>query len=201
MSEVIYGCTIECVANCRALLDWVKGKGALCAEARDTCWLLAHCDDGVVWGKRGRNQGGWELSHVPFPNISPRLSEENLQQIRLFGSQREVLIWRTDNGFRGRVLADTDRITEKSLRPKVEMHILVGNRLLKGPVDGFSLIGDARGTRHAVPIVCHANDFRVGERTRWPLRMKIRHYLTQEEDTGIVRIAASRLVDLTKEHK
>ena len=197
----IFGCTIDSVADCRALLSWVKGEGSYSSEAVNTCWLLAHCDDGVVWGKRGTNQRQWELSSTPFPDVSPLLSEENLQQLRVFGPQQEVLIWRAEDGFTGRVLADTEEVFQEDnpLRPKDESHILVGDRRLAEPVGEFSLVGDGRGVRHAIPLKCEEKEFEKGEGTLWPLRLTVKHYMSQDEETGVVRIAASRLVEVKKE--
>ena len=200
----VYGCTIQpvAVAACKALIAWVNGTGSAIAEAANTDWLLAHCNDGVVWGRWDVQQNRWRLSTVQFPKygrVSPLLAEENLQQLRVFGSEREVLVWRTEGGFTGRVLIEGSGTVRQELQPKEEKHILVGDRLLAGPVDGFSLVGDARGSRHAVPLLCEEKDFKDGNRTRWPLRLTVRHYFTQNEDTGVVQIAASRLVKVMKE--
>ena len=195
MSE-LFGCVLTSLSENQALalFAWVRDEGSGIKEAAGTQWLLAHCDDGVVWGKR--DDGKWRLSSGPFPDISPEPGVENLQQLRLFGKEKEVLIWRAENGFQGRVLADAEEPEKKELRPKREDQILVGDRLLKGPRDGFSLVGEAGGARHAVPVTCQENDFKKGNRPDWPLRLAVRHYLTQDEDTGTVRIAASRLVDV-----
>ena len=193
MSE-LFGCTLNPFPKGEALLKWVRGEESIIDEAVDTRWLLAHCDDGVVWGKC--DEGTWQLSSKPFPDVSPELSVENLQQLRLFGKEVEVLIWRAENGFQGRVLVDAEvPETEKAeLWPKQENQILIGDRLLKGPTDGFSLVGEAGGARHAVPVHCKGEDFKRRERPYWPLRLTVKHYLTQDEDTGMVRIAASRLI-------
>lgn len=196
----LYGCTKNPVSDCKALLAWVNGKGAAVTEAAGTVWLLAHCDDGVVWGKRDDQQSPWLLSNVPFPKISPLLIEGNLQQLRLFGAEREVLVWRTEIGFAGRILVDDGAVFSNGdpLRPKHERHVLVGDRLLAGPVGGFSLVGDARGSRHAVPVECRGEDFLQQGRPYTPLRLQVRHYVNQNE-SGVVRVATSRLVNLTQE--
>jgi CRISPR-associated protein (TIGR03984 family) len=198
---VLSGCTTKCLtlSECKAVIAWVNGGTAI-AEVSATAWLLAHCDNGVAWGKREDQQSPWLLSNVPFPKISPLLTEENLQQLRLFGAEREVLVWRTETGFAGRVLEDDGAVfsNDDPLRPKQEPHVLVGDRLLAGPVDGFSLVGDARGSRHAVPVECTGEDFLQKGRPYTPWRLQVRHYFTQEA-SGVVRVAASRLVNLTKE--
>ncbi len=193
MSE-LYGYTLTPFSKGTELLTWVRGKGCAVAEAADTRWLLAHCDDGVVWGRYDTTQGNWMLSSGPFPNISPELREDNLQQLRLFGEDREVLIWRAENDFQGRILQDEEDPDEEELHPQIEARILVGDRRLVDPKDNFTLVGDAAGSRHAVPICCKAEDFEKQGRPYWPLRLEVKHYLTQDQDTGVVRVTTSRLV-------
>ena len=199
----LYGCTLTPFRNGTALLDWVvRGQGNAIPEATGTQWLLAHCDDGVTWGRC--EQDKWKLSSKPFSHISPELSSVNLQQLRLFGAEREILIWCGENGFQGRILADTGEQVEEELRPKEESQILIGDRLLKGPCDGFSLVGEAGGSRHAVPLCCDEKDFEKDNPFQWPLRLVVKHYMSQDAGTGVVRIAASRLVnvrDITKGKK
>ena len=195
----LFGCKITPFSKAKALVDWVNG-GAAVEEAARTKWLLAHCDDGIVWGKF--KQDKWELSSEPFPRISPKLTIENVQQLRLFEQEREFLAWRTDDGLQGRVLADTGNSgIESDRQPIQECQILIGDRLLDGPSNGFSVVGEAGGSRHAVPVPCEAEDFKKDERPYWPLRLAVRHYLTRDRDSGAVRVAASRLVNVYKVEK
>lgn len=189
------GCILEPVeiSECYSFLAWVIGEGPSPPGVENALWLLAHCDDGVVWGKRYDLKDPWYLSHVPFPDISPKVSKRNLQQLRIFGSTQEVLIWRIEGSFRGRTLTDTEEI-ENALQPITEEHILVGDRLLADPKEGFSLVGEANGTRHAVPFRCEVADFQAQGRVQWPLRLTVKHYLAKDNETGSLRIAVSRLV-------
>lgn len=114
--------------------------------------------------------------------------------MRIFGSTQEILIWRLEGGFRGRTLTDTNEELENALRPIAEEHILVGDRLLANPKEGFSLVGEANGTRHAVPLNCEVADFQAQGRIQWPLRLTVKHYLAEDNETGSLRIAVSRLV-------
>ena len=195
----LFGCVLNSFAVGEGLIDWVTGhRERAVAEAAGTCWLLAHCDDGVVWGRYENDR--WHLSSTPFPNISPAMERQNVQQLRVFGENHEVLIWRTEHGFRGRVLRDSDDSdVNRDLQPKQESQILVGDRLLDGPCAGFSLVGDAAGTRHAVPLHCQESYF--DPPSRWPLRLSVTHYLTQDDDSGTVRVGASRLVDVCIKEK
>lgn len=163
-------------------------------------WLLAHCDDGLTWGFREGSV--WHVASDHDLATEPKAG--NLQQLRLFGENCELLVWRLAGGFRGRILRDASSEGLNAWeKPKDESRILVGDRLLEKPRGGFSIVGDAHGSRHAFPMECTENDFEDG---RHPLRLKVRHYFARaarardrQPDTGVVRIAASRLVSIGKE--
>jgi CRISPR-associated protein (TIGR03984 family) len=153
-------------------------------------WLLAHCDDGVTWGYR--DASGWHLASAS--GLGPEPTRKNLQQLRLFGHTRELLLWRHGTDFHGRTLADASTESlETWAKPKPECRYLVGRKIAGDQKDGFSVLGDDFGSRHAVPIVCTEDDFK---KSRYPLRLELKHYFHREEETGVVRIAASRLVRL-----
>lgn len=158
-------------------------------------WLLAHCHDGVTWGRLGDDQS-WKLSSSAFPELSPCISAANLLELRLFGKDQEVLIWRTDEGFSGRCLIDDPVIDDKDpSRPDSETRILLGDRFVDLR-DGFTQVSTARGLRQAVPLECTESDFTGG---RWPLRLDVKHYFEQDDESGMVRVAVSRLVNVYKE--
>lgn len=153
-------------------------------------WLLAHCDDGVTWGHR--DGATWHLGSAL--GLSPEPTAGNLQQLRLFGDQRELLAWKSGSAFRARVLADDERHDLRSwMQPMEEWRLLVGDRLFERN-GRFSVVGDGYGSRHGVPLPCEETDFDSGR--RHPLRMLIRHYFERDESTGAVRIAATRLVTI-----
>ena len=107
------------------------------------------------------------------------------------------MIWRAGGGFAGRRLVDApERGNEEATRPDDEIRILAGDRLIDGPKYGFSRLATAAGTQQAVPLECAEADFRSG---RWPFRLKVRHYFEKNSTTGVVRVGASRLVDVFKE--
>jgi len=177
---------------CQAFLKWVTGTGAPPAGSEGQMWLLAHCHDGVTWGRWDGSSPSWILSSKPFPDLCPGITELNLLEMRVFGDEKEVLIWRSGAGFSGRCLIDEPlRDKDSPCRPDDETRILLGDRLLDGPRDGFTRIGTAGGAQQAVPWECTESDF---TNKRWPLRLKVRHYFEHVVDTGAVRVAASRLV-------
>lgn len=194
--EKLEGCTIESLDNeaCQTVLNWVIDAVVPSKRSKDVAWLLAYCHDGVTWGRFDSVVKDWLLSSTPFPNLCPRISESNLLEIRLFGSEREILIWRTENGFSGRCLIDKQELDNNGpFRPDNETRILLGDRVLEPSKDGFTRVGTARGLQQAVPLECAEKDFTGAH---WPLRLKMRHYFEQEDETGAVRVAASRLVNI-----
>ena len=80
---------------------WLVKKAA----AHGLTTLLAHADDGVIWGRMGGEQ--LALSGNAFPKVSPPLRTITLQQARLFGEHDELLLWRGgDNQWYARLLDD-----------------------------------------------------------------------------------------------
>lgn len=189
-------CTFEQLDHeaCLGYLSWLtQGAGDRTSDL-SVEWLLAHCYDGVTWGRLGEDHS-WQVSSMVFPDLCPCISASNLLELRLFGQEREILIWRTEGGFFGRSLKD-QLVLEKTdpCRPDNETRILMGNkyRELK---EGFTLIATARGMQQAVPLECTVDHF---SGNRWPLRLTVRHYFEEDKKTGAVRIGASRLVNVFK---
>jgi CRISPR-associated protein (TIGR03984 family) len=186
----IEGCQIDRIdrAASKAWLDYVLGRGAAPMTLGDSVWLVCHCDDGVTWGRL--EGGAWRLGSAAFPDLCPALSEAAIQELRVFSSTVEVLIWRTDHGLRGRVLRDSvPAVNDGPFAPHDEERLL-----LAGPVgghrDGFTRVGDGTGAEQALPL-------RVTEApsSSWP-RLRVRHYFAREERTGCVRVVATRLVEV-----
>jgi CRISPR-associated protein (TIGR03984 family) len=180
--------------ECRVLLDWLIRPGPAPDDVGNPRWLLAHCDDGVVWGHRRIPDGSWTLSSAAFPNISPPLRAATLQEFRAFGSDEELLVWRGEGKLHGRRLRDAPSSQPEKMGPIDDLRIILGEHLREEPAGGFTVIADRTGSRHAVPVECRKEDCAHGP----PVRLRIRHYLDQDS-TGAVRIAATRLVDLKLE--
>jgi CRISPR-associated protein (TIGR03984 family) len=157
-------------------------------------WLLAHADDGVIWGRI--DNGELITSDTVAPEVSPPLRTETLQQGRLFATHGELLLWRDgDNHWHARLIRDADNDETSKWQEAIdEFHILWGTHA-QPLCHGFTLMIDGiQGLCHAVPIEL------VGEfsKENRPLRLCVRHYIEEDED-GFARIVASRLVDLKKE--
>ncbi|MCL4216871.1 MAG: hypothetical protein KJ052_07680 [Candidatus Hydrogenedentes bacterium] len=160
-------------------------------------WLLAHCHDGVTWGLWS-DGSGWATGDTAFPEVCPRISSDNLLELRLFDETHELLLWRSKDSFAGRICEETDEAVEEWAKPAEELRVILGDRMLAPPSREFTLVGDGAGARHAVPMTCEEAWFKGG---LWPLRLKMRHYFERNEETGAVRAAMSRLVNLEAHHE
>lgn len=149
-------------------------------------WLLAHCDEGVVWGRREGDR--WALSGSAFPHASPALTPRGVQQLRVFGEEGELLVWRHDGELRARWLAEHGGDASASMRPDDEERLLLGES--RESVGGFTMLEDATGARQVVPLA----QVEKGKRPT----LRVRHYFERDGESGAVRVAASRLVAVTE---
>ncbi|HKQ08174.1 MAG TPA: CRISPR-associated protein Csx19 [Blastocatellia bacterium] len=168
--------------NITDLKDWLQIQ----ATAYSLIYMLAHADDGVIWGRM--NGGQLETSNDAVPSISPPLRLKTLQSVRLFSAQGELLLWRVEEiRYRSRLIhnlqgGETSDWDEAFDEPQ----LLWGTPDEQLP-NGFTLLRDgAQGLRHAVPLQLALN------RAINP-RLIVRHYLTKE---NFARVAASRLVNI-----
>lgn len=156
--------------------EWLNRQAAQYALTA----ALAFADDGVIWG---RFDGAWKWSGESF-NVSPPLRWNTLQQIRLFGKDAEVFVWRANGKWAGRVIADGAGDKREYYD---ELQLLWGARDGEAK-DGFALMRDGgQGLRHAPPVKIAIKG-----------KLQTRNYLDYDED-GRVKIIASRLVDAEEE--
>lgn len=150
-------------------------------------YLLAHADDGVIWGRVDAD--GLHTSHGIVP-ASPPLRTSTLQQARLFGPAGELLLWREGDGWRARHVADAPGNDNDYID---ETQILWGDTA-EGDEDGFTRLRDgSQGMRHAPPIIVTAEQLEHHK-----LRLCVRHYITENDDSE-ASITLSRLVRLLPE--
>ncbi len=154
-------------------------------------WLLAHADDGVIWGRL--DNGKLITSDSVAGDVSPELRAETLQSARLFSSQAELLLWRDGtNEWHARLISEAthggDLVGNNAFD---EGYILWGTDV-EDKGDDFTLMRDgAQGLRHVVPMKVPG---KFSEQNR-PLRLCVRHYVEADE-SGFMRVVASRLFDL-----
>lgn len=178
------------VDNVSEVRDWLQRQAA----AYVLKWLLAHADDGVIWGRV--DNGQFITSDSVAPDISPPLRHETLQQARLFAHHAELLLWRDgDNIWYARLIRDAKNDEATTWDEAIDEPQILWGTDPQPPTNGFTLMSDgAQGLCHAVP---HSVSGMFNEQTR-PLRLWLRHYV-QEDESGFTRIVASRLFDLSME--
>ncbi|MEH2239747.1 type III-D CRISPR-associated protein Csx19 [Nostoc sp.] len=150
--------------------------------------LLAHAEDGVIWGKFILNGS---LLTSEFSQCT-KLRSCTLQQCRAFGENAEVMLWQTDEGLKARIIKDEHLKQDEYI---TEYQILLGTHGEKSEDKGFTLLWDGKqGLKHAVPftdIVLEKHG-----KLKNPVRLKVNHYIDYN-DAGVARIYLSRLVNLT----
>lgn len=200
MSPVINGnqriarCRISVLdeAACRRYLAWLAGETDRPDGADGVAWALGHFDDGVTWGRWDRETTSWATCHDVAPDVSPEIRAATLQELRLFGDDREVLIWRTPMGLRGREVTETDDLKEEAaLAPTNESRVLRGSQVRAVLENGFSHVKDLTGARQVLPIQVTDEQLRSQR-----VRLTVRHYFERDDGTGAVRVALTRLVAL-----
>lgn len=154
-------------------------------------WLLAHADDGVVWG-RVENKKIVTAEHLA-PDTCPPLRKETLQQARLFAPHAELLLWREEEGhWTARLISDAKNGEKPCWEEAIDEAQILWGTCAEPLSEGFTLMKDGtQGLRHAVPLALRGKF----ENEKRPLRLQVRHYIAEDE-VGFTRIVASRLLEL-----
>lgn len=169
------------------LRSWLECQAP--SVSAQTPYLLAHAEDGIIWGRFDSEQltTAENIFRKPKYNL-PELRLLTLQQCRIFGVNGEILLWRmSETKFKWRFIGNPneDKIPESQ--------ILWGTNGIKE--GDFTLLWDgSQGFKHAVPF---ADIELKGDRLVKPVRLLVHHYIKYEEETGLARIYRSRLVHLT----
>ena len=167
------------------LVTWLLGQAS---EYRLTT-LLAYADDGLVWGKV--EDGRLLLSGQYFPDVSTLLRAATLQECRLFGPFAELHLWGDEGSNWQACLVRDD--SGSSLEAFDEYQMLWGTKR-EDENGGFTLVRDGeRGHRHAPPVSTDELKF-SSDGPRRPLRLHVRHYLAEDNNTGLAYVTLSRLV-------
>lgn len=189
----IHPAVVEPIAadNITDVKQWLQTQ----ATTHGLVWLLAHADDGVIWGRVTNRQ--LVTSHDAAQNdneakkVCSPLRIETLQQARLFAEHGELLLWCDgDNVWHARLIRDARTGESTEWDEAFDEPQLLWGTHGKHLSSDFTLLEDgAQGLRHTVPrkIPLDAN------REATPPRLFVRHYINKD---GFTRIVASRLVDL-----
>lgn len=186
-------CTEELINNNgKILVKWLEKH----AKEYQFKYLLAHAEDGLMWGKFENDE--LKTADTVFPEHCPKLRLLTLQQCRIFGESGEILLWKTEQKWNARLVQDNS--TQDCLE---EAQILWGTKI-ESEKDGFTLLADgSEGLKHAVPLTdlkCYFPEDQKKGKLHRPIRLIIKHYINYNE-TGIARVSLSRLVSLKAEPK
>lgn len=165
-------------------------------------WLLIHSLEGVLWGKFDHDQN---LLKFALPNNSSSdqdevqrslLQYENIIQLRLFCTSKELFLWRThDDKLRGRIIEESQSTTNSPFWTLYidEEHFLWGNDNKKVSSECTQLTEAGKGLEQFVPIEIVESSNNRNKR----LKLKIRNYLEEMSDSGQVILSCGRLTDLS----
>lgn len=153
-------------------------------------FLLAHADDGVIWGKKL----GKKLitSDAVDPKISPPLRGITLWQASVFGEKSEIRLFRNE-GKQWKAVQIFDPKNSEDII--VEDRILWGDLVVKQVDDqGFTHIRDKvqQGMDHILPLSFSQGEIDK-ENDRYA-RLRVHHFIEYDENTGEAGITLSRLV-------
>lgn len=189
MSEPI--CTplddAKTISDEQTLCTWLKQQ----ATAYKLKYLLAHAEDGVIWGQF--KEKGKDIELVTADSVFPqfaKLRSHTLQQCRAFGNNAEIMLWKVEKTWKARLVED-----KNGVEPIKEYQILWGTHGKKHQAEGFTLLWDGQqGLKHAVPFTDIT--FENHHKLKHPVRLLVHHYINYD-DAGVARIYLSRLVSLT----
>lgn len=168
---------------------------------RDMGFVLAHAEDGVIWGRVENGQLG--LAGKRFSQVDVSLDIRTLQQARLFGPAGEVIVWRTPEGkFLARRIADGPTPSADTIEDQQWLWgTPIGEKDAQGRFSlmerhGFMLLREGKqGLRHAPPIG------HLGLKLDERVMLTVRHYIDSDPQTGLAYIADSRLLELRRVEK
>jgi CRISPR-associated protein (TIGR03984 family) len=174
--------TLVAVPQDSDLRAWLQGQ----AVEYGLRWLLAHADNGVIWGEL--RDGVLRLSSDAFGLPELRLDEETFQQVRLFGEAGELRVWRGPGSLVAHLWRDDAGVTTEWLD---ELYLLWGWAADPAVLyDGFiELVEGRQGITHAPPLTTAPSE-------KHRASLLVRHYLAVDEITGAARVVDSRLVKL-----
>ena len=176
----------------QSIKAWIEQQ----VKDSDIQYLLAHCEDGIVWGTF--NQAGTLITSFdiakacPQPKLPPfaQLRPETLWMVRLFGPTNEIRLWKADDIWHAVCVKDAD-----DPEACIEEQQFVWGTDVQAQHDGWSLMSDGRqGFYQWVPKHVPRKDKPYAPTER-PLRLTIHHTINYD-DHGRAYIAYSRLVNL-----
>ncbi len=147
-------------------------------------WLLAHADDGVIWGEV--RESSLHLSGCLF---EPDLRATTLQMARLFGEAGELYLWKNDNVWSARLVLEGKGDTAECYD---EGYLLWGTHVEKNENGFVHLRHGSEGLRHAPPF--HTDKEKI------ILALNVRHFIEYDKE-GQAYVEFSRLMSINEERR
>lgn len=162
-------------------------------------WAVAQAADTFVWGVYTGQCWKWATQDADREARAP--CRETLLEVRAFSAEAELLLWRAEKVFAGRILRDAAR--DKGLEVGSSYHAT------HAPIDRRSYFLPARDeegfltgyiSKTADPDFLWRQEGN-GRTTVTPTGMGVllRNYMEQCQDTGMIRIAATRFHSIFEE--
>jgi hypothetical protein len=159
---------------------WAFGTAAAPDAVDDLTVAVAQCADTLAWGVR--EAGGWLWASDPVVDAGVRPPTRGaLLELRLFGTDREILLWCERPGaerLHGRVLSDAPE-AHPDLAP-IDRHMGFDQRSATPET-----IGDSRF------VLRRSGSGRIVVTPPGKV-LVVRNYVEELPETGLLRIAASR---------
>lgn len=154
-------------------------------------WAVAQAADAFVWGVR--TDEAWRWASQDADREARPLRRKTLLEVRAFFSDAELLLWRTGAAFAGRILCDAggDEATDGS--PSHAALSPLDRRCCFLPVPNEDGVPTGRVSKTPDPEFLRREEGN-GRITVTPLGTGIlfRNYLEQCQETGMLRVAATR---------
>jgi CRISPR-associated protein (TIGR03984 family) len=113
-------------------------------------WLLVHADDGLIWG-RFDEKNELTLSGEAFKPLEVLIRPETLNEARVFSAGAEVLLWKHNDSFSARLIADD--FAPPDYESGYEEKYLLWGRAEDQQENSFTLMREGQqGFLHAPPI-------------------------------------------------
>ena len=93
--------------------------------------------------------GTWENNAFHFPD-NKQFEPKYIQKLRVFNSDKELLLWRTSGGLKGRLRKDDKNGSGTDV--VIAKQVLFGTRLGKSCDENFTEITEDRGTKLILPF-------------------------------------------------
>ena len=180
----------------KTLRDWLQSK------MTDTSYLLAHADDGVIWGHLVDKQlviardVAEELADDDQKRrllaVCPSLDWSTLWEARVFDENEMYHLWQSgEDWICTHYTNDTNKKNDaQAIFNDVidEEQLTWGTPNRRYELEGFTVMRDGQqGLVHVVPL-------KVKDNHR--LWLRVRHYVKEDDNTGFNHITASRLLGL-----